>query len=217
MHIIWHGQACFQIIASLAKGEQISICIDPFSKEIGLRPPSFNADIVLVTHNHFDHNNYSSLRGDAFLINGPGEYERKGIFIQGILSWHDNKQGSERGLNTIYTIELENMRLCHLGDLGQKELTEKQVSQIGEVDILMIPVGGTYTINGIEAAKIISQIEPLLVIPMHYAIPGLKVKLDSVDKFLKAMGLKSVQAQPKLLIKKKDLIGEETKVVVLKP
>ncbi|KKU86417.1 MAG: hypothetical protein A2667_01900 [Candidatus Wildermuthbacteria bacterium RIFCSPHIGHO2_01_FULL_47_27] len=218
MHIVWHGQSCFQVQVLRQKGEQTSLIIDPFSEEIGLRLPKISAaDVVLVTHDHSDHNNKKGMGGSPFLIEGPGEYETREIFVEGIPSWHDNANGGERGGNTIYAIEAEDMRLCHLGDLGQKELTENQLERIGEADILMIPVGGVYTITASDAVKIIAQIEPRIVIPMHYAIPGLKVKLDGVDKFLKEMGVKSVEPQQKLLIKKKDLPQEETKVMLLKP
>ncbi len=217
MHIIWHGQAYFQIVATRQRGEQITISIDPYNKEVGLRPPSFTADIVLITHEHFDHNNRQANHGQPFIINGPGEYELRDIFIQGINSWHDNARGKERGKNTIYVIEAEDMRICHLGDLGQKELDSSQVEAIGNIDILLIPVGGVYTIDGQEAARIVSQIEPRIVIPMHYAIPNLKPKLEKVDKFLKAMGIRTPEILPKLLIKKKDLPQEETKVIILKP
>lgn len=216
MHIIWKGQACFQILASQGKGEQILIVIDPFDESLGLRVPRLEADILLISHSHPDHNNKKAVSGNPFLIEGPGEYEVKGIFIQGISSWHDDSLGKERGQNTIYTIEAEEMKICHLGDLGQKELTSAQIEEISDIDILMIPVGGVYTINSKGAQKIISQIEPKIVIPMHYQIPKLKLKLEGVDKFLKTMGQKSIEPQPKLLIKKKDLIKEGTKIVVLK-
>lgn len=220
---MWHGQACFQIIVSHQKGEQVKIVADPFSEEIGWRLPKLEADILLVSHSHHDHNNVKAVApstgsGQApFLIEGPGEYERKGVFIQGISSFHDEKEGKERGQNTIYTIDAEEMRLCHLGDFGEIELSPEQLEQIGDVDILMIPVGGVYTIDAKGAAKIIAQIEPRIVIPMHYHLPKLKVKLDGLDKFLKEMGRKSVEPQPKLLIKKKDLPPEETKIVILSP
>jgi len=218
MTIHWPGHACFQIIAAGNKGEQASVLIDPFSEEIGLKLPKLEPDILLVSHNHYDHNNIKQVSGSPFLITGPGEYEVKKVFIQGIPSWHDEKEGKERGENTIYTIGTEEMRLCHLGDLGQKELTEEQLEKIGEIDILMIPVGGIYTISAKEAPKIISQIEPKIVIPMHYQIPKLelKKKLDGLDKFLKTMGIKKIEPLPKLSIKKKDL-SEETKITVLTP
>lgn len=217
MNIIWHGQSCFEIIATPAKNSQIRIVIDPFSEEIGLKLPKLEADILLVTHQHYDHNNIKSILGNPFLIEGSGEYEVKKVFIRGIDSWHDDKEGRERGENTVYTIDTEDLRLCHLGDLGQKELTSEQLEKIGEVDILMIPVGGTYTISGKEALKIMSQIEPKITIPMHYQIPKLKIKIDGLDKFLKAVGIKSIEPEKKLTIKKKDFSSEEAKIVILKP
>ena len=190
---------------------------DPFSNEIGFKLPKMEANVLLVSHQHYDHNNVKGVAGNPFLIEGPGEYEIRGIFIQGISSFHDSREGKERGRNTIYTIDAEDMRICHLGDLGQKELTPEQLDKIDNVDVLMVPVGGTYTVDAKGAASIISQIEPRIVIPMHYKIPKLKIKLDGVDRFLKEMGKKTSEAQQKLLVKKKDLPKEETKIVVLKP
>jgi len=216
--ITWAGQACFQISVSNSKDHQANIVIDPFDEKIGLKVPHFEADILLVTHNHDDHNNVKAVRGNPFLIEGPGEYEIKGVFIKGTNSFHDDKEGKERGLNTIYTIEVENIRFCHLGDLGQKQLTDEQLEKIGSVDILMIPVGGVYTISSVEAIKIISQIEPKMVIPMHYALPKLTLKLDEVAKFLKAMGKNSIEPQDKLTVKASALPKEgEMEIVVLKP
>jgi len=217
MQIIWYGQSCFEIITTPAKNSQVRIVIDPFSEEIGLKAPKLEADILLVTHNHHDHNNVKAVSGSPFLISGPGEYEIRNIFIQGIASWHDNSRGQERGENTIYIIETEDLKLCHLADLGQKELFEEQLEKIGEVDILMIPIGGTYTISAREALKIMSQIEPKITIPMHYQVPKLKLKLDGIDKFLKSLGIKSIAPLPKLTVKKKDIPAEEAKIVVLKP
>jgi L-ascorbate metabolism protein UlaG (beta-lactamase superfamily) len=217
MQIIWQGQSCFQMISSQGKNHQVNIVIDPFDESLGLRVPKLEADILLVTHQHHDHNNVKAVAGNPFLIEGPGEYEIKEVFIQGIPSWHDDKQGKERGQNTIYTIETEEIRLCHLGDLGQKELTSEQIEKIGEVDILMIPIGGVYTISAKEAVKIMSQIEPNIILPMHYQIPKLKLKLDGLDKFLKTMGIKSITPLAKLSIKKKDISPEEAKIIVLKP
>ena len=216
MQITWHGQSLFQITTSPEKNVQVRIVIDPFNKSIGLRVPKLEADIVLVTHQHHDRNNVAAVAGSPFLIEGPGEYEVKNIFIQGILSSHDKAQGKERSTNTIYTVDSENIKLCHLGDFGQKELTEEQLEKIGRVDVLMIPIGGTYTLSAKEAAKIMSQLEPKITIPMHYALPKLKVKLESLDKFLKVFGIKSLVPINKLSIKKKDLPTEEAKIIVLK-
>jgi L-ascorbate metabolism protein UlaG (beta-lactamase superfamily) len=217
MQIIWHGQSCFQISISQAKNNHLNIVIDPFSEAIGLRLPKLEADILLVSHQHYDHNNVKAVSDSPFLINSPGEYEVKNVFIQGIPSWHDDKEGKERGENTIYTIEAEDLKLCHLGDFGQKELTEEQLEKIGEVDVLIIPIGGVYTISAKEALKIMSQLEPKIIIPMHYQIPKLNIKLDGLDKFLKMVGIKSIEPQPKLTIKKKDISPEEVKIIVLKP
>ena len=217
MQIIWHGQSCFQILAARNKGEQTLILIDPFSEEIGLKLPKLEADILLISHRHRDHDNAKGVGGNYFLIDGPGEYEVKKVFIQGIPAFHDANLGQEHGPNTIYTLNTEGLRLCHLGDLGQKELTGEQLEKIGQVDILMIPVGGVYTISAREALKVMSQIEPKITIPMHYSLPKLKIKLDSLDKFLKAAGLKSIEPLNKLTIKEKDISPEEAKIIVLKP
>jgi len=216
MKIAWYGQSCFKFLVKTNNGEKITILIDPFSKEIGLNPPRGAADIVIVSHDHYDHNNVKSISGEPFIIEGPGEYDVKKVFIRGIYSFHDNSEGKERGVNTISIIEAEEIKVCHLGDLGQKELSDKQLEKIGEIDILMIPVGGIYTINGNEAVKIINQIEPKVVIPMHYKIPGLKVKLNSVDKFLEEIG-REKETLEEFSIQKKDLTEEEMKIVIMKP
>lgn len=216
--ITWAGQSCFQISVSNSKDHQAEIVIDPFDEKIGLKLPNLSADVLLVTHDHDDHSNVKGVKGDPFLIAGPGEYEVKGIFIQGIASFHDDVAGSERGNNTIYTMEVEGMRICHLGDLGQKQLTDDQLDKIGTVDILMIPVGGTYTISSVEAPKIIGQIDPKIIIPMHFGLPKLKSDLDDVNKFLKAMGKNSSEEIDKLTVKVATLPKEgQTEIMVLKP
>ena len=200
MNIIWKGQSCFQIFTNQGKNNLVSIAIDPFSNDIGLRVPKLQADILLITHDHHDHNNIKAVSGQPFIIKGPGEYDIKEVFIQGFSAFYDDSQGAEKEKITIYTIEAEEIRLCHLGDLGQKELSSEQLEKIGEVDILMIPVGGTYTIDAEEAIKIMSQIEPKITIPIHYKVPNLKVKIDGVDKFLKALGIKSLEPLPKVML-----------------
>jgi len=215
--IYFAGQSCFQISVSNSRDNSADIVIDPFSEDIGLKLPNLSADILLVTHDHYDHNNIKGIKGEPFIAQGPGEYEIRGVFIQGIPSFHDDKGGKEKGQNTIYTIEAEDLRFCHLGDLGQKVLTDEQLDKIGAVDVLMIPVGGDATISSAEAQKIIGQIEPLIVIPMHYALPKLKMELDDVAKFLKTMGKPSVVAQDKLIVKNSTLPKEGMEIVVLQP
>lgn len=215
--INWAGQSCFQISVSNSRDHEANIVIDPFDEQTGLKVPNFSADILLVTHNHHDHNNTKAVKGTPFLIQGPGEYEVKEVFIKGISSFHDNAEGKEKGTNTIYTIEAEGLKFCHLGDLGQKQLTDEQLEKIGNIDILMIPVGGEVTISSQEAQKIVGQIEPRIVIPMHYELPKLKAKLDDVNKFLKAMGKNSIVAQDKFTVKTSSLPKDGTEIIVLQP
>ena len=215
--INWAGQSCFQISVSNSRDHSADIVIDPFDEETGLKVPNFSADILLVTHNHHDHNNVKAVKGTPFLIDGPGEYEVKEVFIKGIPAFHDAQEGKEKGANTIYTITAEGLRFCHLGDLGQKQLTDEQLDRIGDIDILMIPVGGQFTISSQEAQRIVSQIEPKIIIPMHYELPKLKIKLDDVSKFLKVMGKNSIVPQDKFTIKSSTLPKDGTEIVVLQP
>lgn len=217
--IYWAGQSCFEISVSNSKDHEANIVIDPYDEEIGLKLPNLSADILLVTHQHHDHNNTKGVKGDPFLVEGPGEYEVKGVFIQGIPSFHDDVSGKERGQNTIFVLEAEGMRFCHLGDLGQKQLTDEQLEKIDGVDVLMIPVGGGgYTIDSSSAQKIISQIEPKIIIPMHFALPKNTAKLDEVSKFLKTMGKNSITPQDKLIVKESTMPKEGAmEIVVLNP
>ncbi len=207
------------------------IATDPFDKSSGLTPPRFGADAVLISHGHENHSNAESLSGknenEVFKITGPGEYEFGGITVRGIHSFHDSKEGKVKGKNTIYVIEWEDMRIVHMGDFGENELRPEVQEAIGTPDILFIPVGGEAggTIDAERAAKILNQIEPRIIIPMHYKISGLKDKLDGVEEFMEEMGLshrakadeKDVQPEEKLTLKKKDLpAAEHSKIVILK-
>ena len=192
---------------------QVSVLIDPFSKEIGLRPPKIKDNLVLITHQHYDHNNISEIGPETFIIDGPGEYEKQGISVKGISSFHDKSQGKERGLNTIYIIKAEDLTVCHMGDFGQDKLDESQFEAVGDIDILMVPIGGKYTIDYKEAMEVISQIEPKIIIPMHYKIKGLEVDIAGPDKFLKEIGL-TPEKVDKFKIAKKNMPVEETKLVV---
>lgn len=208
MTITWFGQSCFRIEA-----KETSILIDPFSKDIGLRPPKIKDNIVLVSHQHYDHNNTEDIGPETFLVTTPGEYEKQGVAIQGVPAFHDKVEGKERGPNIIFTIKAEGMTVCHLGDLGQEKLTDRQVEEIGEADVLMIPVGGTYTINAKEAVAVISQIEPKIIIPMHYKIPGLNIELDGPEKFVKELGLEPEKTD-KFKVSPKTLPMEEMKLIM---
>ncbi len=210
MNIQWYGQACFRI-----ESKDMRILIDPFSKDIGLRPPRFNDNIYLITHNHYDHNNIEGVSDDAFVITGPGEYEKQGVQIIGIKSFHDDVQGSERGYNTIYIIRIEDITICHLGDLGQNKLTDDQLSIIGDIDVLFIPVGGTYTIDGKQAVGIVNQLQPKIIVPMHYKVKDLNIKLDDNTLFIKEMGIKPQEVDV-LKLNAKTLPTEETQLYTIK-
>ena len=215
MVITYYGLSCFKI----QSGDTV-LTIDPFSKDSGLTPPRFETHAVLVSHEHENHNNIEALatknEDGVFKITGPGEYEFKGILVRGIESFHDNKGGKLKDKNTIYIIEWENMRLVHMGDYGEETLRSEVQEAIGTPDILFLPVGGADTIDGEAAAKLMNQIEPRIIIPMHYKISGLKSKLDGVEVFLKEVGEKAMPEE-KLTIKKNALPqAEESKIVLLK-
>lgn len=208
MDIYWYGQACFKL-----KGKNAIVVIDPYDPNFtGLKAPKdLLADVTLITHDHRDHNNAS---GSQMKFSEPGEYEIGGVVVTGISSFHDNTNGSERGKNIIFHLMFDGLNIVHLGDLGQSRLTEEQVAQIGQTDILLIPVGSVYTIDSKQASEIVSQLEPKIIIPMHYKIDGLKFELEGVDKFLKEMGAEGVTPMPKLSITKEKL-PDEPMVVVL--
>lgn len=216
MDIYWLGQACFKI-----KGKTATLIIDPFDPDFtALKlPKDLSAEIVLSSHGHNDHNNtkavVSSPSGASPMVfSEPGEYEVASVVITGIDSYHDSQEGSQRGKNTIFHMFFDGLNIVHLGDLGQEKLTEEQMAQIGQTDILLIPVGSFYTIDAKNAAEIVAQLEPKIIIPMHYKIEGLKFELDGVEPFLKEMGVEGASSQPKLSITK-DKLPEEPMVVVL--
>jgi L-ascorbate metabolism protein UlaG (beta-lactamase superfamily) len=172
------------------------------------------ADIVTVSHDHEGHSAVEGVTGSPRVVRGPGEYEIAGVLITGIQTYHDNQRGACRGRNTAFVIEAENMRLCHLGDLGHLP-TPEQVEAMGAVDILLVPVGGVSTLDAAAAAETVSLLEPKLVIPMHYATPATTRKLDSPDRFLKEMGTSpTVSPQPRLSLSRSSL-PHETQVALL--
>ncbi|MBI3282922.1 MBL fold metallo-hydrolase [Candidatus Curtissbacteria bacterium] len=213
---VWfHGQACVRV-----KGRTATVVFDPFDPSFtGLAPLKIAGDIVCVSHQHQDHNNASAVvpteEGKTpFVISGPGEYEISGVNIVGIPSFHDDKEGAERGRNTIYHVTVDDVNFVHLGDLGQKKLTQEQVSELSTCDVLFIPVGSVYTISGKEAPDIIAQIEPSIIIPIHFKLPGLKFGLDDVSVFLATLGKEKLAPQQKFSISRERL-PEEPEVVLL--
>jgi len=212
MIITWQGHSCFKIQDKTGT-DGLILMTDPYDKSIGLKLPNFEADIITISHDHDDHNNVSAFRGQPFVVESAGEYDVKGVMIEGVTSYHDEKAGAERGDNIIYRIEMDDITVCHLGDLGHV-LNNKQLERLAGIDILLIPVGGKYTLDAKSAVEVISQIEPRIVIPMHYKTKDLKIDLDGIDKFIKELGIEPTYEE-KLKITKKDLPAEDMELVIL--
>jgi L-ascorbate metabolism protein UlaG (beta-lactamase superfamily) len=208
MDITWFGHSCFRL-----SDRGVTIVTDPPSDDMGYDRPRIRADVVTISHEHPGHNNRIGFRGGPKVFDGPGEYEVKDVFITGIATYHDTRSGASRGLNTVFLFEFDGVTICHLGDLGHVP-TQSEVEALSSVDVLLIPVGGVNTIDPSKASEVISLIEPLLVVPMHYKTPVEKAKLQTMDKFLKEMGLSPMPAQPELKVTKSSL-PSDTQVVVL--
>lgn len=213
MDITYLGHSSFKI-----KGKNTTVITDPYDPAmVGLKFTKNEADIVTVSHNHADHNKVDLVQNVKMVINNPGEYEVMGVSIIGIEVDHDNEGGKQRGKNTIFILEIDSIRIAHLGDLGHK-LSDKVIESMGDIDVLMIPVGGFYTIGAKEANDIVKEIEAPYVIPMHYKEAGLNDEIASkiapVDDFLKDCSLE-VDKLDKLNIKKELIDYEKQKVVLL--
>lgn len=211
------GHSCFRL-----RGRDGIVLTDPYDRSTGLDLGKPTAHVVTVSHQHPDHNNTVAvrpMRDSVFVVDGPGEYEVGGIMITGVRTFHDKKKGDELGSNTVYVVHLDDVVFCHLGDLGH-ELSTQQIDDIGPVDVLFIPVGGGETIGPAEALNVIGQLEPRIVVPMHYALPGQQsaiADLGPLEKLTHELGLKEVIPEEKLTITPSNLPaeGEETRVVVM--
>ncbi len=202
MVITYYGLSCFKI----QSGSTV-LAIDPFSKESGLTPPRFETDVALSTRNHPLHANIESLAGSPFVIQNPGEYEIKGIMIEGIAA--DQR--------VLFVCEWEGMRLCHVGSLSEKNISDDVREKIEAPDILFLPVGAGGALDAEEAVHVMNILEPRIVIPMYYAMPGFKeLPLQPLEKFLKEVGA-TPRMEEKLTIKKKDIGEGETQIIPLTP
>ena len=208
MDISWLGHSCFRI-----KGKQVTVITDPYSPTLGYSLGKPTAHIVTVSHQHLGHSYTQGIGGEPRPVTGPGEYEISGVLIIGIATFHDAEGGIKRGKNTVYLIEVDEIAICHPGDLGHV-LTAEQVEEIDNEDVLLLPVGGVSTINAPMAAEVVRQLEPKVVIPMHYKTQALKWELEPVDRFLKEIGVKQVSSQPKLSFTKPSL-PDNTRVFLL--
>jgi L-ascorbate metabolism protein UlaG (beta-lactamase superfamily) len=194
-----------------------SIVTDPYDDSIGYPALKLKADIVTVSHDAPGHNNLDAVKGDKRAVTGPGEYEIGGLFITGISTTHANgdrkKKSEEAKRNTLYLCDFDGLTVCHLGDLDHVP-TQAQIEALGSVDVALVPVGGGGGLNAAQAAEVISLLEPSIVIPMHYKTSATTLKLDSVSKFLKEMGLGAAKEEASLKLTKSSL-PEETHVVLL--
>jgi len=209
MEIKWHGHSCFEITSE----EGMVIVTDPYSEGYGYPVPELTADIVTVSHEHRDHNNVAAIKGEPEVVKGAGEHICKGMRFYGVKTYHDTSRGAERGEITAFLFDVDELRLCHLGDLGQV-LEASQLRSIKEkdVDVLFIPVGGVYTIDAKGANEVLGQLEPKIAIPMHYKTPPLRLNIQKVDPFLKG---KTRVIREKRLVVRKDDLPEEPEIVVL--
>ena len=207
MEISWLGHSCFQL-----RGKNVTLITDPFSPQLGHSLGKISAPIVTISHNHPGHNYAVGVGGNPRVVRGPGEYEISDVLITGVASYHDDKHGQNLGRNTIYIIHMDELVICHLGDLGHI-LQEEQLEEVADADMLLVPIGGQHTINAAQAAEVISQVEPHIVIPMHYSPPIGDVP-NPLDKFCREMGIEAINPQPKLSITRSALPAE-TQVVIL--
>lgn len=189
MKIKWLGHSCFLITSQAGT----KILTDPFDSKVGYAPPVVEADIVTTSHNHYDHNYILAVKGEFKHLDRAGIYALHGIGITGISTFHDEVLGAKRGNNIIFIFDVDGLRICHCGDLGHIPAPE-QLAAIGRIDILLIPVGGTYTVNADEAVQAVGLLKPQVTIPMHYRTPALTFPIDSVDKFLAAAGISKQEA-----------------------
>ncbi len=210
MEITWYGHACFRL-----RGRQGTVITDPYDKTLGLSLPNLKADIITISHDSPHHNYIKGVKGDFKVVDRPGEYEISDIFITGIYMPASKTEAkkSTSVKNNIFVIDIDDITICHLGDLNHVP-TQDQVEDMGNIDVLLIPVGGQQALNAAQAAEVISLIEPYFVVPMHYSLPNLKLTFEPVGKFLKEMGIAKEETEDSLKVTKSSL-PDETQVVVL--
>ena len=208
MEIVWYGHSCFRL-----KTRGAIVVTDPCGKQVGYTIPRMRADIVTISYDHPDYNNCSLVQGAPRVINGPGEYEIKGVFVTGIGTLLKKVKGPERPRNTLYLFSFDDLTVCHLGSLDHVP-SQAQLQSLSDVDILLIPVGAVTTLNANGAAEMIGLLEPKIVVPMHYKTKAVQAKLEPVSRFLKEMGLPETSPRDSLEIDKSGL-PSETQVVVL--
>jgi L-ascorbate metabolism protein UlaG (beta-lactamase superfamily) len=209
MDIAWHGHSCFRL-----RGREATIVTDPYDRTAGFPPLRLTADVVTVSHDHPHHNFADAVHGSSRplrRVEGPGEYEIAGVMIWGVATYRDKQRGTVHGKNTAYLFSFDDLSIAHLGDLGHT-LSAEQIEALKDADVLLVPVGGNCTIDAAEAAEVVSQLEPKVVIPMHYGTPN--VPLDTAERFCRELAASEVAPAPKLSVTRSSL-PDETQVVLL--
>jgi L-ascorbate metabolism protein UlaG (beta-lactamase superfamily) len=209
LDITWYGHSCFRI----AERGQVSVITDPYSEQIGLPPLKLKGDIITISHNRPGHNHVEGVKGATYTLTGPGEYEVGGVFISGIAMHHADENIAHH--NVAYLIQYNDLTVLHLGDLLHVP-DQSTIEAMGMVNVVLVPVGGGQSLRAGMAAEVIALIEPNYIVPMHYALPGLQLELDPVEKFLKEMGVSRVQEDDILKVTSATL-PEQPQVVVLRP
>ena len=213
MKVKWLGHSCFLITSR----DGLRVITDPYAVGGGINysPIKETADVVVVSHDHGDHSNVSTVQGKPEVVKGSGTKTTKGIQFKGIATYHDASQGKQRGLNTVFCFTMDDIKLCHLGDLGHV-LSPEQVNEIGGVDILFVPVGGFYTIDAPVASQVCDQLKPKVVIPMHFKTPRCAYPIAGVEDFLKGKkGVRGVRDSEVDLEQEK--LPAATEIVLLRP
>jgi L-ascorbate metabolism protein UlaG (beta-lactamase superfamily) len=212
MEITWYGLSCFRLVErGLA-----AVVTDPYDHQVaGYEPLKLRADIVTISHDAPGHNNAAAVKGKSHVITGPGEFEIGGVFITGVQTNGHSKRTSEEPRNTLYVFDYEGVTVAHLGDLDRVP-SQTEIEALGNVHVALVPVGGGGGLAAAKAVEVISQLEPGIVIPMHYGTPASNLKLADVNKFLKEMGLGDITPQPSLKVTRSS-IPDETHVVLLSP
>jgi L-ascorbate metabolism protein UlaG (beta-lactamase superfamily) len=210
MEITWYGLSCFR----LTERGMASVVTDPYDHRItGYEPLKLKADIVTISHDAPGHNNASAVKGKSHVLTGPGEFEIGGVFITGVQTNGVTKRTPDEPRNTLYTLDFDGLTVAHLGDL-RRVPSQAEIEALGNVHVALVPVGGGGGLASAKAVEVISLLEPGIVIPMHYSIPGSALKLSPLSKFLKEMGVASAEPQPSLKLSISN-VPEDTRVVVL--
>ncbi len=206
MEITWYGRACFRL-----KGREATVITDPCPPSTGFVAGKHDVQLLTLSHAHPDHTYTRSITAGLTLTR-PGEYESANVLVTGVRTFHDGSRGAERGENVVFSIEIDGVHIAHLGDLGHL-LTEEQLSELGPVDVLLVPAGGVFVLPPAEAAEVVSQVNPKMVIPMHFQVDGGSTDLATVDGFLHEMAAEPIR-QPKAQVTPSSL-PDETQLVLL--